>query len=85
LRIVFLPEFMASSFYETLVTGVFRNPQRSSNRRNDGSSRTPPSVPEPREGIQLQVLQKRGGLWQIAEFQNTNSLPEVAFPVHEPD
>jgi len=44
----------------------------------DGA-KTPPSIPEPREGIQMQVLQKRGGTWQIAAFQNTNSLPEVPF------
>jgi uncharacterized protein (TIGR02246 family) len=41
---------------------------------------TPPSIPEPRQGIQIQVLHKRGAIWRIAAFQNTNSLPEVAFP-----
>ena len=43
-------------------------------------ARTPPSIPEPRQGIQLQVLQKHGGEWRIAAFQNTNSVPEVPFP-----
>jgi uncharacterized protein (TIGR02246 family) len=43
-------------------------------------ARTPPPIPEPREGIQIQVLQKRGATWRIAAFQNTNSLPEVPFP-----
>ena len=43
-------------------------------------ARTPPPIPEPREGIQIQVLQKRGAIWRIAAFQNTNSLPEVPFP-----
>ena len=42
-------------------------------------ARTPPSIPEPRQGIQIQVLQKRGGVWRIAAFQNTNSVPEVPF------
>ena len=43
-------------------------------------ARTPPSIPEPRQGIQIQVLHKRGGAWRIAAFQNTNSVPEVPFP-----
>ena len=43
-------------------------------------ARTLPPIPEPREGIQIQVLQKRGAIWRIAAFQNTNSLPEVPFP-----
>jgi uncharacterized protein (TIGR02246 family) len=43
-------------------------------------ARTPPSIPEPRQGIQLQVLHKRGNVWRIAAFQNTNSLPETPFP-----
>jgi len=45
-------------------------------------ARTPPPIPEPREGIQIQVLQKRGAIWRIAAFQNTNSLPEVPFPAN---
>ena len=43
-------------------------------------SKTPPGIPEPREGIQIQVLQKRDRAWRIAAFQNTNSLPEMPFP-----
>ena len=43
-------------------------------------ARTPPSIPEPRQGIQIQVLHKRGAAWRIAAFQNTNSLPEAPFP-----
>jgi len=43
-------------------------------------ARTPPSIPEPREGIQIQVLQKRNAAWRIVAFQNTNSLPQVPFP-----
>ena len=43
-------------------------------------ARTPPSIPEPRQGIQIQVLQKRNAAWRIVAFQNTNSLPEVPFP-----
>src|SRR4030095_7247077 len=42
----------------------------------DGA-RTPPSIPEPRQGMQIQVLRKRGAEWRIAAFQNTSSLPEV--------
>jgi uncharacterized protein (TIGR02246 family) len=43
-------------------------------------SKTPPGIPEPREGIQIQVLQRRDGAWRIAAFQNTSSLPETPFP-----
>jgi len=43
-------------------------------------ARTPQGIPEPREGIQTQVLQKREGKWLIAAFQNTNGVPEKAFP-----
>jgi uncharacterized protein (TIGR02246 family) len=43
-------------------------------------ARTPPPIPEPRQGIQMQVLHKRGSSWRIAAFQNTNSVPEVVFP-----
>lgn len=34
----------------------------------------------PQQGIQTQVLIKRGGVWRIRDFQNTNSMPESAFP-----
>jgi uncharacterized protein (TIGR02246 family) len=43
-------------------------------------AKTPPGIPEPREGIQTQVLTKQGGTWLIAGFQNTHSVPERAFP-----
>ena len=43
-------------------------------------SKTPPGIPEPRQGIQIQVLQKRERVWRIAVFQNTSSLPETPFP-----
>lgn len=47
-------------------------------------AKTPPGVPEPRQGIQLQVLKKQGGKWLIASFQNTNSVPEAPFPTGPP-
>ena len=43
-------------------------------------AKTPAGIPEPREGIQLQVLKKSAGKWLIASFQNTNSVPERPFP-----
>jgi uncharacterized protein (TIGR02246 family) len=43
-------------------------------------ARTPPGMPEPRQGIQTQVLKKQAGTWLIASFQNTNSVPERPFP-----
>ena len=43
-------------------------------------AKTPPTMPEPREGIQTIVLQKVGGNWMIEAFQNTNHVPEVDFP-----
>ena len=46
--------------------------------------RTPPGMPEPREGIQLQVLTKLGNEWLIASFQNTISIPEFPFPSAPP-
>ena len=45
---------------------------------------TPPSIPEPRMGIQTQVLQKRGDHWLIGAFQNTNGVPETPFPSGPP-
>lgn len=47
-------------------------------------ARTPPGIPEPREGIQLQILKKQRGKWLIASFQNTSSVPEVLFPAGPP-
>jgi uncharacterized protein (TIGR02246 family) len=43
-------------------------------------ARTPRGLPEPTCGIQMQVLQKKAGKWLIASFQNTNAVPERAFP-----
>jgi uncharacterized protein (TIGR02246 family) len=43
-------------------------------------AKAPPGMPEPRQGIQTQVLQKQAGKWLIAGFQNTNAIPEQAFP-----
>ena len=47
-------------------------------------AKTPPSMPEPREGVQMITVQKRGGQWLMVAFQNTNSLPEVPFPGQPP-
>lgn len=47
-------------------------------------AKTPPGIPEPRAGIQLQVLRKQGGQWRIASFQNTNAVPETPFPAGPP-
>ncbi len=47
-------------------------------------AKTPPGVPEPRQGIELQVLQKQNGKWLILSFQNTSSVPEVPFPTGPP-
>ena len=50
----------------------------------DGA-KAPPGAPQPpRGGIQLQVLRKELGRWQIVSFQNTNSVPEVPFPKGPP-
>lgn len=47
-------------------------------------AKTPPGVPEPRQGIEVQVLRKLGGKWLIETFQNTNSVPETPFPSGPP-
>ncbi|MBA3832730.1 MAG: SgcJ/EcaC family oxidoreductase [Chthoniobacterales bacterium] len=47
-------------------------------------ARTPTGLPPPQQGIQVQVLQKQGGKWLIAVFQNTNALPESPFPKGPP-
>jgi uncharacterized protein (TIGR02246 family) len=47
-------------------------------------AKTPPGLPEPRQGIELQVLKKEGSKWLITSFQNTNSVPEVPFPSGPP-
>jgi uncharacterized protein (TIGR02246 family) len=45
---------------------------------------TPPGMPEPREGIEIQTLRKTAGLWLIESFQNTNAIPERPFPSGPP-
>ena len=47
-------------------------------------AKTPPGVPEPKQGIQIQVLRKQQGKWLILSFQNTSSIPEVPFPLGPP-
>jgi len=47
-------------------------------------AKTPPGMPEPRQGIEIQVLQKKSGHWLIQSFQNTNALPERPFPAGPP-
>ena len=47
-------------------------------------SHVPPGMPEPREGIQVQVLRKIDGRWLIESFQNTNAIPERPFPAGPP-
>jgi uncharacterized protein (TIGR02246 family) len=43
-------------------------------------AKTPPNIPEPRQGIQTLTLRKQAGKWLIAAFQNTNLIPETPFP-----
>jgi len=47
-------------------------------------ARTPPGMPEPRIGIEMQILQKKAGRWLIQSFQNTNGIPERPFPSGAP-
>jgi uncharacterized protein (TIGR02246 family) len=47
-------------------------------------AKTPPGMPEPRQGIEIQALQKKSGHWLIESFQNTNSIPERPFPAGPP-
>jgi uncharacterized protein (TIGR02246 family) len=47
-------------------------------------AKTPPGIPEPKQGIQSQVLQKKSGHWLIQAFQNTNGVPETPFPLGPP-
>jgi uncharacterized protein (TIGR02246 family) len=44
----------------------------------------PPGLPEPREGLEIQVLEKKAGHWMIQSFQNTIGVPEVAFGERKP-
>ena len=48
-------------------------------------AKTPPNIPEPRQGIQTQVLEKRAGKWLITALQNTNGIPETPFPKGPPE
>jgi hypothetical protein len=45
---------------------------------------TPPGMPEPREGIEIQTLRMTAGHWLIESFQNTNAIPERPFPSGPP-
>ena len=47
-------------------------------------AKMPEGVPEPRQGIQIQVLEKVKKTWRIASFQNTLSIPEASFPSAPP-
>lgn len=47
-------------------------------------SKTPPNIPEPKQGTQLQVLKKQKGRWLIFSFQNTATIPETPFPTGPP-
>jgi uncharacterized protein (TIGR02246 family) len=47
-------------------------------------ARMPPNLPEPREGIQLQVLTKQPTGWLITSFQNTNGVPAAPFSKKAP-
>ena len=47
-------------------------------------AKTPPGVPEPKQGIEIQVLEKKNGKWLIKSFQNTTSVPEQLFPLGPP-
>ncbi len=42
-------------------------------------AKTPPNMPPPSAGIEIQVLQKSAGRWMIQSFQNTNAIPERPF------
>ncbi|NDQ58672.1 MAG: SgcJ/EcaC family oxidoreductase [Acidipila sp.] len=48
-------------------------------------AKTPPNIPEPKQGIQTQVLEKRAGKWLITAMQNTNGVPETPFPKGPPE
>jgi uncharacterized protein (TIGR02246 family) len=42
-------------------------------------AKTPPGLPEPRQGIQTLTFTKQQGQWLIAALQNTLSVPEQPF------
>ena len=48
-------------------------------------AKTPPNIPEPKQGIQTQVLEKRAGKWLITALHNTNGIPETPFPKGPPE
>jgi uncharacterized protein (TIGR02246 family) len=43
-------------------------------------AKTPGGIPVPQQGIETNVLQKKGSQWLIAAFQNTLAVPEMPFP-----
>ena len=47
-------------------------------------AKVPPGMPEPKQGIEIQVLQNKSGHWLIQAFQNTNGVPETPFPLGPP-
>ncbi len=47
-------------------------------------AKAPPGIPEPRQGLQTLVMQKREGKWLIDVFQNTNALPEMGSSSNAP-
>ena len=47
-------------------------------------AKTPPGLPEPKQGMEIQVLRKQRGKWLILSFQNTASVPEMPFPLGPP-
>ena len=47
-------------------------------------ARTPSNIPEPKQGIEIQVLKRQKGRWLIFSFQNTTSVPETPFPLGPP-
>jgi uncharacterized protein (TIGR02246 family) len=47
-------------------------------------AKSPPNMPPPTEGIQIQILQKAAGHWLIQSFQNTDAIAERPFPTAPP-
>jgi uncharacterized protein (TIGR02246 family) len=47
-------------------------------------AKTPPTIPEPRQGIQTFVVNKVEGSWLVAAFHNRNSVPERPSPEGPP-
>lgn len=86
LKAAFATMFRESTLTITAVTVRFLTPEIAVAHVTWSmvGAKAPPGLPEPRQGIQTQVLQKSGGKWLIAAFQNTNAIPEVAFPPDGP-